>query len=174
MPNLWHDVANANWNDQSLCVPGSTSAIDSPIIPPPPANITVTPPLVNWPIDDTELASVISDGSGGIQDGGNRDKGMTACDASCSCSTIPFRCESSIAAKILSVCFQKCTQKTAYKCQPGTHFVSTGVSDISDSKSFGVERRSVGSTGYTQDVNGLCKPSGTFVQKTGSFGCPIA
>ncbi|QDS71990.1 hypothetical protein FKW77_001622 [Venturia effusa] len=79
MTNLWHDVANANWNDSSLCVPGSISVTDTPIKAPPLTNITVTPPLVNWPVDDTELASIVSDGSGGIQDGGSRSGRMTEC-----------------------------------------------------------------------------------------------
>lgn len=174
MPNLWHDVANANWNDQSLCVPGSTTAADDSITPPSLTTIAVIPPLVNWPVNDTELASVISDGSGGLQDGGDRNSGMTECDASCSCQTISFRCASSAAEKPKSVCLQKCTQKTASSCQQGTHFVSTGVKSISDSKSFGVERRAVPSTGYKQDVHGVCTPTGTFVQKTGLFGCPIS
>lgn len=174
MPNLWHDVANANWNDESLCIPGSITAADTSTKPPPPTNITAIPPLVNWPIDDAELASVISEGGDGIQDGGKRTSGMKACDNSCSaCQTISFRCEGpNSPVKSQSVCLQRCTLKTASSCEPGTSFVSDGVVLHVNTKALGVEKRAVGAADNRQDVRGVCKPPGTFIQKTGLFGCP--
>ncbi|KAK9785210.1 putative Tail specific protease domain-containing protein [Seiridium cardinale] len=51
MTNLWHDVANAIWNDNSRCVPDSTgytaTSADGPAIvsKPPPQNTAVTPDI---------------------------------------------------------------------------------------------------------------------------------
>lgn len=174
MPNLWHDVANANWNDQSLCVPGSTSAADTPIDPPPLTEITITLPLVNWAVNDTDLDSVISD-SGGIQDGVSKIQGMTSCSGTCSCQEISLRCQKTPnVAKPVSVCLQKCTINTSNICQVGTYCEATGVAVSSDTKALGVEKKSVStSTGHKKDVYGVCRPGGTFIQKNGQFGCPL-
>ncbi|KAK6073582.1 peptidase S41 family protein [Seiridium cupressi] len=50
MTNLWHDVANAIWNDNSCCVPDSTgytaTSADAAMVPkPPPQNTAVTPDI---------------------------------------------------------------------------------------------------------------------------------
>jgi len=176
MPQLWHDVAKANWNDQSLCVPGSTGVADNSIEPPPPMNITVIPPIVNWPVNNTILDS-IADESGGIQDG-RPGHAITACD-SCTgtCESVSIRCSNKPnTPETVEACLPSCILRTGSSCPAGTNCIPTGQTRSLASKSNSIEKKSISSAsqGLKQDILGICKPGSTFVQKTGSFGCTVS
>jgi hypothetical protein len=174
MPNLWHDVANANWNDQSLCLPGSTGVADNSIEPPPPTNITVIPPLVNWAVNDTDLTAVISD-DGGIQDTSSRVNVITPCDSGCSghCQDISIRCSKPGSPQTsVSACLPSCILRTGpNSCQSRAFCDPSGVVQL-QSKANGLEKKGIVSTGHKQEVHGICRPQSTFIQSPGLFGCP--
>jgi hypothetical protein len=173
MSNLWHDVVKANWIDQSLCVPGSTGIADNSIEPPPLTNVTVIPPLVNWAVNDTDLAAVISD-SGGIQDTSSRLEGITPCSDTCSCQEISIRCSKpGSTPKTVSACLPSCILRTGPNSCPARTSCDPSKVVPLESKFNSLEKKGVAlsSTGHKQEVHGVCRPKSTFIQSPGLFGC---
>lgn len=177
MPNLWHDVANAIWNDQSLCVPGSTGVADTSIEPPPPTNITVIAPSVNFPINSTDLDDSASE-EGGIQDAGStRVPGITLCipgQCSSACQNIKVLCsKSGSQIKTVSACLPNCKVRVS-GCQAQTNCVPIPGGTLQlESKFNGFGKTAQKTTGHTQEIPGLCTPSRVFSATAGSFGCPL-
>lgn len=174
MPNLWHDVADAIWNDQSLCVPGSTGLGDTTIEPPPPTDITVTVPFVNFPNNSTDLAESASD-EGGIQDGQLRAFGITRCTSQCAgqCHEISLHCgKAGSVVRKDSACLPNCKVNVDH-CQADVSCVATGAKVQSESKFNGLGKKNPAITGQGSYIPGICKPSRIFTADPGTFGCPL-
>jgi hypothetical protein len=187
LTQLWRDVANANWNDRSLCLPGSEGNSTGETEPPVRSNAPVLPPTINWPTNQP-VPNTTNAGDGGMQDPRNTANlairlqecgGKESCSASAvSCEPIQVSCSATGQnQKLKYACVPTCQTKTdlcgSFECRgSGGLKVSTKVKSLSKTS-----HRGQPSSGNSTVLNyfGVCLPSakgGFYQADPGKFGCP--
>jgi hypothetical protein len=185
MSRLWRDVAEANWVDQSLCVPGSqgfassgNATVSEPPLPPTTPDTTLIVPDANFGLNSTLLED---DSSDSIQDSAGQIKrvsgqilpcdGGTFCSGTSKCLPISVMCSSG--AITTKVCLPRCKKSTgcgnAQTSCKVTSSVTTKLNafgqSVNDGSGLGQN------AGLSSSAVGICTPTGQGLTGSISLGC---
>jgi hypothetical protein len=177
MSTLWRDVANANWIDRSSCLQGSETNSTTQTEPPVPSNLTVLPPVVNWPTNET-VPDLGYYGDGGIQDRTPSSKTIQPCGASgCAakaCDQVLVTCDGK-SLGLKPVCIPDCSKRSGSSTNCGNGLSCQQYSGTQNKLyRIGNDSPPVNQAyGLSSGFTGKCLPSNPsgYPAPPGMFGC---
>jgi hypothetical protein len=190
MSRLWRDVANANWVDRSLCVPGSTGFAASgnttisettlPNAPPIPPSVPIVLPEANWGTNETLIADSGEDSLEDATGLAKRPSGsIVRCDNDVSCSgnnqclPITVKCSSSTSLTTVKACLPRCKKSTG--CSNANTFCKVQTTQLTKLNALGTSLGSNSGLGQNSGLNanavGICTPTSPNFPGNLQLGC---